>query len=191
MVADSELLERWQGGHREAGQALFERHFETLYRFFDNKCRGQVDDLVQRTFLACLESKDRFRRHSSFRTFLFAIARHQLYRQLREQRRDEHVDFEITSIQELVTTARTRLVRAQELEHLAQAMRELPAESQLLLELHFWHDLGPEQLCEVFEVEPTTIRTRLFRARKALRERLGTLLAPEASSAELEASDAP
>ena len=52
------------------------------------------------------------------------------------------------------------------------ALRELPLEQQLLLELHYWEELEGEQLAEVFEIEPATTRSRLFRARHALRQRL-------------------
>ena len=40
---------------------LFERHFEPVYRFFFHKVEGDAVDLVQRTFLACVEARDRFR----------------------------------------------------------------------------------------------------------------------------------
>ncbi|WP_420829612.1 RNA polymerase sigma factor [Nannocystis pusilla] len=56
-------------------RALFERHFESVYRFFCNKVPRDADDLVQETFLECVGAKERFRQDASFRTFLFAIAR--------------------------------------------------------------------------------------------------------------------
>ena len=42
-----------------------------LYGFFRNKVEGACDDLIQRTFLRCVESVNRFRGDSSFRTYLF------------------------------------------------------------------------------------------------------------------------
>ena len=73
---DEQLLDAWRGGDRRAGAALFERHYEPVARFFRNKV-GDRDgaDLIQKTFLALVESKERFRGHSSFRTFLFAVVR--------------------------------------------------------------------------------------------------------------------
>jgi len=169
---DLVLVERWRAGEQRAGEALFARHFADIYRFFENKARGDADELVQRTFLGCLRSRDQFRGQSSFRTYLFAIARHELYRYLRELRRDEAVDFGVTSIAQLVTTPRARLQRVREAERLREALRELPVEQQLLLELHYWHDLDAAALAEVFEAPLATVRTRLFRARRALRQRL-------------------
>jgi RNA polymerase sigma factor (sigma-70 family) len=71
-----------------------------------------------------------------------------------------------------VTSARGKLVRAEEIERLHRALAELPAEQQLILELHYWHGLDAPALADVFELESTAIRMRLSRARAALRERL-------------------
>jgi RNA polymerase sigma-70 factor (ECF subfamily) len=169
---DLTLLERWRAGDAQAGQALFQRHFSSIYRFFERKCPAQVDDVVQRTFLECLKSRDRFRGQSSFRTYLFSIARHELYRVLREAKRDTQLDFNLSSIEEIITSIGGRVARAQETAQLVSALSALPAEDQLLLELHYWHELDAAALAEVFEIPPTTVRTRLFRARKALRKKL-------------------
>lgn len=176
MDPDLALLERWRAGEARAGEELFTRHFAEIYRFFEHKAPDAADDLAQRTFTACIAARDRYRGQSSFRTYLFAVARNELFTYLRRLPRGEHVDFWATSIAELVTSARSRVGRAEQVEQLRAVLRELPAEQQLLLELHYWHDLDAAALAEVFEVPPGTIRVRLLRARRALRagmERLG------------------
>jgi len=170
---DSTLLDRWRAGDAAAGQALFARHFDSVYGFFETKCPADVDELVQSTFLACVKSRDQFRKQSSFRTYLFTIARHELYRRLRTwQRRDAKLDFELSSIAELVSTPGTKLARSQEHRRLVEALQHLPVEQQILLELHYWEDMEIAALAEIFEAPAATIRKRLHRARKALRERL-------------------
>ena len=88
MGTDAELLERWRSGDREAGNELFERHFHSICRFFENKISGDIEELVQSTFLACVDGRDKFRGQSSFRTYLFSIARYQLYGYFRRNQRD-------------------------------------------------------------------------------------------------------
>ena len=87
MADDAELLEQWRAGDRKAGEALFDRHFDAVARFFRNKVDRGIDDLIQRTFLACVESRDRFRGDSSFRTYAFAVGRHVLGKPGRSKRR--------------------------------------------------------------------------------------------------------
>ena len=170
---DITLLTRWRTGDNEAGQVLFERHFDAIYGFFETKCAADADELTQSTFLACMRARDQFRAESSFRTYLFTIARNELYRILRtRQRKDAKLDFELSSIAELVSTPGTRMARNQEHRHLLTALQHLPVEQQTLLELHYWEDMEIGQLAEVFDAPTATIRTRLHRARKALRDKM-------------------
>jgi RNA polymerase sigma factor (sigma-70 family) len=187
-VSDIDLLDRWRAGDTAAGEALFKRHFDSVYGFFETKCPGDADELTQSTFLACVSSKDRFRKEASFRTYLFTIARHELYRLLRTRhRRDAKLDFELSSIAEIISTPGTRLARNQEHARLVELLQQLPLEQQSLLELHYREDVDIAALAEIFEVSTQVIRTRLSRARKALREKLEKLVKVEV--AELETRD--
>jgi RNA polymerase sigma factor (sigma-70 family) len=171
VLADYDLLDLWRSGDHGAGQDLFQRHFDAIYGFFETKCEADADELVQATFLACLRAKDQFRKESSFRTYLFTIARHELYRVLRTRQRDgERLDFALSSIAELVSTPATRIGRNQEHQRLVAALRRLPVDQQTLLELHYWEEMEIAELAAVFEAPAVTIRTRLHRARHALRE---------------------
>jgi RNA polymerase sigma-70 factor (ECF subfamily) len=189
MDDDFELVDRWRDGDLASGHALFERHFLSLYGFFRHKCGQDTDDLVQRTMLGCVASKDRFRKHASFRTFLFAIARHELYHHLKAQRRDgQRLDFSVTSIAELQSTPRSRLIRDADRRRVIEALRRLPVDQQILLELHYWQELDVEALAEILEITPGATRVRLHRARRKLRELLA--LADDGAAARLLSSTA-
>lgn len=173
MESDLDLLDRWRGGDKAAGQALLARHFDTLCGFFESKLDRDADDLVQRTMLACVASKDQFRKESSFRTYLFTVARHELFHYLRSRQRDgERLDFSVTSIAEILTTPASRMIKDAEKRRVVEALRRLPVEQQTLLELFYWQELDIEAISEVFELEPGTTRVRLHRAREKLRELL-------------------
>jgi RNA polymerase sigma-70 factor (ECF subfamily) len=170
---DLESLRRWRDGDQRAGEELCARHFREVYRFFEHKIWGEADDLTQQTFLACIKSRDQFRGGSSFRTYLFSIARNELYMRLRRSPKVEHVDLDVSSLDELVSSPSKQLGKQQELAEVRAALHQLPVEQQVLLEFHYWHDLDAAALAEVFATSPGTIRVRLLRARRALRERLG------------------
>ena len=170
---DLVLLQRWRDGDRRAGEKLCARHFDDVYRFFEHKLPGEADDLTQQTFLACVKARDQFRSQSTFRTYLFSIARNELFTRLRQIPKFEHVDLEVSSLNELVSSPSSELRKHEELEQVRAALRQLPVEQQVLLELHYWHDLDAAALAELLETSAGTIRVRLLRARRALRERLG------------------
>ncbi len=178
---DLALLDRWRAGDSAAGQALFQRHFACVFGFFETKCAAEAEELTQSTFLACVRAKDQFRKTSSFRTYLFAIARNELYHLLRTRRRkDDKLDFELSSIADLASSVGTKLVRQEEHRALVVALQHLPVDQQMLLELHYWEDQDIAALAEVFDAPAATIRTRLHRARKALRELVTESAPPDA-----------
>lgn len=166
---DQQLLEAWRGGEAHAGAALVERHFDSVYKFFRSKVNEDVDDLVQQTFVSCLEARKGFRGECSFRTLVFEIARRRLYDHFRARRRDRALDFTTTSLRALGTSPSGALLRHDNLTMLREALRELPLDSQMLLELHYWEALSMRELSQVFEVSEGTVKSRLFHARARLR----------------------
>jgi len=171
--SDEVLLEAWRGGDRRAGHALFERHFDALFRFFESKVSGaDVGDLVQRTFLGCVEARDRFRGSSSFRTFLYAIARHELCGLYRARRRGAAIDFGVSSVADLGATPSTLARQRSERAALVAALQSLPVDLQIAIELRFWEELSGPELAEVLELAEGTVRSRLRRALETLREAL-------------------
>lgn len=171
MLEDEALFARWQAGDNDAGKELLARYFRPLYRFFANKCT-EPEELSQATFLALVAARQQFAGRSSFRTYVYTVARHTLYRHLEGQRRGERFDPLRSSLAELATSAASRLAKGRERELLLVALRTLPVEQQTMLELHYWEGLGANELGEVFEVPGAAIRKRLHRARAALRRAL-------------------
>lgn len=187
--SDLDLLARWRAGDQAGGRDLFARYFEPLHRFFANKC-GEPDELVQATFMALLKAREQFAGRSSFRTYVFTIARNELYRHVRTLQRGRLFDPEVSSIEQVATTIGARIARKQEHRMMCAALRTLPLEQQTLLELHYWEDVDIAALSEIFDTEPATMRMRLHRARVALREAmLANKAAPPAVLASLETLD--
>src|SRR4051812_17299817 len=73
---DTELIALWRSGDERAATELVGRHASALARFVVSAGeRNDVDELVQDTFVRAFNSIDGFRGESSFRTWLFTIAR--------------------------------------------------------------------------------------------------------------------
>ena len=172
MDSDEAKFAAWRGGDARAGAELFERHYESVARFFRNKVDVDAPDLIQKTFLGCLESRERVRGDSSFRTYLFAVAHNVLYKHFRSRSRSP-LDFGVTSVHDLRPTATALLVRRGEERALLQALRQIPLEHQVTLELYFWEKLPAREMAEIQGVPEGTIRTRLRRAKQLLEAALG------------------
>lgn len=178
-MEDIELLRGWSAGDRRAGQQFFARYREPLIRFFTNKVQtlDEIEDLVQRSFVAALESSSRFRGHSSVRTWMFAIARNILRQHYDGRRRHaSEGDAEQLSVADFDAPGASTLLRGKaEQRLLLRALRKLPIETQVALELFYWEDLTAAEIGEILGMPEGTTRSKLRKAKADLRELLGKL----------------
>lgn len=169
MQDDAELLAAWRGGDPKAGQALFERYFDQVSRFFINKVPFDHEDLIQETFIACVGGRDRIRDDTRFRSYLFSTAYNVLKRYFGRNagpRRPE--ELEASTAQDLAPGPST-LMRASEQDRLLlDALRRIPLELQVVLELGYWEGMSSAEIGEALGISPTTARTRMFRGREKL-----------------------
>ena len=192
---DETLLAAWAAGDRGAGTMLLERHFSSVFRFFRTKLDTGADELVQRTYEACIQSRASFRGDSTFRAWLLGIARYQILRYLQREhaRVPEDFDPERTTIQEAVASASPSAVVAarEEQRILVEALRAIPLDLQIAIELHYWEELSMEEIGTVLGIPSGTVKTRLHRARRLLHAALETaahsVSARAGSSADLQA----
>lgn len=166
MRSDRDLLAAWRDGELDAAEQLLDRHFSALCRFFRNKVDQGVEDLIQQTLLTCVERRDRIPEAWSFRTFLFVVARDQLYTHYRRGR--TRLDVTQTSVADLSPSPSTLIARRQEHMLMLEALRHLPLETQVLLELRFWEGLTGPELAQILGVPEGTIRSRLRTAQTRL-----------------------
>jgi RNA polymerase sigma factor (sigma-70 family) len=180
--SDFALLEAWRGGDEAAGRELFSRYFDSMYRFFRNKVDDAAEDLTQQTFMGLVQGKDRFRGEASFRTYLFMIARKRLYSYLRKSRADQDATpWGERSVADLGLPSPSRVMASQEEQRLLLlALRQLPLEMQVALELFYWEELTVTEIAEVLETPVGTVKSRLQRARARLDVAIAELASSEA-----------
>lgn len=171
--SDHELLRAWANDDEAAGNRLVRRHFDRVYGFFRAKVDDRPEDLVQRTFLLCLERHDRLWESASFRGFLFGIARRVLFKYFDElAKRKLDVSVGQASIEQLSGSPSQKIAVRQEHKLLLSALRTIPIDFQITLELFYWEDASVEEIGEVLDVRPGTVKSRLSRGRTMLKEAL-------------------
>lgn len=178
MRTDVELLNAWKAGDKRAGAQLFERHYQSVLRFFFNKAGANAKDLIQRTFLRCLEARDRINPDSSFRAYLFGIARFVLLEHFRRVKRDQgRLDAMVETCADLSPrpTPGSMVARKREMQILMEALRKLPIELQITLELYYWEHMSASEISRATETPEGTVRTRLRRARQLLEREIGAM----------------
>jgi RNA polymerase sigma-70 factor, ECF subfamily len=170
---DIELLQAWRAGDNDAGSRLLRRHFRTLFRFFRSKVSTGAEDLVQQTMLACADGVHRFRGDASFKTYLLAIARTQLLMHLRRHARKGKQVVELeTSVADVLGSPSVVVAGKDEQRLVLHALRHIPVDLQIAVELHYWEEMRVEDIAVVIGIPPGTVKSRLHRARKLMREQI-------------------
>lgn len=174
--SDLELLEAWRDGNTQAGNALCKRHVDALYRFFRTKVSSGAEDLVQQTLTATVEAKERFAGDAPFRGYLFGIARNLLKAEFRRRAKSPRApDLSSQSVEDCEPSPSSAIREAEQRDLLARALRRIPVDYQIALELYYWENLTGPELAEVLGISEPGVRSRLRRAKDAVRSELTTL----------------
>ena len=176
MASDAELVVMWADGDAAAGRAFYAVYAQRITRFFAHKVGQDAADLVQTTFLKALDATRSGDRPDHVGAWLFTIARNVLYDFFRAKKRygDRFTPAQ-TSLADLETGASGQLARHEDRRLLMMAIRQLPIEQQLALELYYWEGLGMEHVAQVLGVTRSAALNRVHRARARLREALTEL----------------
>jgi RNA polymerase sigma factor (sigma-70 family) len=176
-VTDLELLASWREGDRRAGGELFDRHFSAIRRFFRAKVGDDYEELQQRTFMRCVEGQHRFRGDGTFRSYLFAIATNVLREYIKGRRvQDREFDPDSESVADLeLPGPSTAMGARREQQLLLAAIRRLPLNDQIVIELFYWEQMTSAEVADVLTLPHGTVRSRLRLARERLRGHLDEL----------------
>jgi len=170
---EAALLLAWNAGNERAGDELIRAATPLVRRFFERKVApADVDDLVQRTLLGCVDRREHIVA-SGFRAYLIGVARNQLLMHFRRIHRVDADPGRVTLLQLLdERSVRSMVVAKDELSRLVLAMWRLPVDLQLTLELFYWEGLPLAEIADATGVPVGTVKSRLGRAKSMLRKTL-------------------
>lgn len=171
--SDIELLYAWRGGDKTAGGQLCQRHFDAVRRFFASKITGDPSDLVQDTYTRCVEGRERIK--GGFRPYLFGVAYNVFRHYLRDKYSTPEENLASHSMQDIAPGPSTMLQESEKKRRLLMALRELPVELQVAVELTFWDGLRSHEIATVLGIPASTVRSHLRRSKNLLKEALEDL----------------
>jgi RNA polymerase sigma-70 factor, ECF subfamily len=167
LATDEQLMLAFGKGSAEAFQELFERYKQPLFGFFCRRVadRAQAEELTQETFLAVLRASARYEPTALFRTYLYAIG----YKILRGYRGK-------TAFRATFFGAHRSEPAAHDSGDAGMLLREavgkLERIDREILLLREFEELSYAEIAELLKLPLNTVRSRLFRARMALRDLL-------------------
>src|SRR5215204_6688282 len=185
-LTDKELLERARKGDAAALRMLIRRHDKYLYRVVRSLLAddNEAEDVIQETFIRAFRGLENFRGDANIRTWLTRIALNEAVRRRRGQRStfdlgELHVrqdrDPQQTSASWLAPDSdpERAAARSQMRQILERAIDGLPASFRTVLILRDVEEASVQQTAKLLGIRSETVRTRLHRARRFLREKHG------------------
>ncbi len=190
LADERNLVERAKSGDQSAFRAIMEQNNRRLYRVARAVMKDdtEAEDVVQETYLRAFFNLSKFRAESSLATWLTRIALNEALGRKRKQR--EMVTLETVEtaqqtsaqiVQFPATTTETdpeRSAAQHEIRKLLErAMDALPEPFRVVFVMRDVEEISIEEAATHLGIRPETVKTRLYRARRLLRQSLGGQLA--------------
>jgi RNA polymerase sigma-70 factor (ECF subfamily) len=186
---DQQLVEQVRAGDRRAIETLLERHQARIFRFGLKMCREEEDakEVLQETLFAAARSLPEFRGASSLSTWLYTIARSFC---IKRRRTSKFAPDEVASLDEdagaAVQVADLRRGPEEEVAGrqigavLHEAIGALDPMHREVLVLRDVEGLSASEVAEVMGLSVEAVKSRLHRARLAVRDRVAPILSDDA-----------
>jgi RNA polymerase sigma-70 factor (ECF subfamily) len=181
--SDAELIERIKRGDASATDELLRRHETRVYRFGLRMCGNEDDarEVLQETLLAAFKHLPTFRGDAQVSTWLYQVARSFCIKQRRRREGEPsvHESVDAAEVQRLSADEPRgdSKAHAREVGQLIQAaISTLQADHREALVLRDVEGLSAEEAAEVAGIEVGALKSRLHRARLALKQQLAAVL---------------
>ena len=186
---DQQLVQRAQRGDLRAFDLLvlkYQGRIGALVSRYIND-PGEVEDVTQEAFIKAYRALDKFRGDSAFYTWLYRIASNAAKNHLVAKGRRPGADATIEDAEgfeqaELISESRTpeAVLMSEELAQVVtEAMDALPEELRAALTLREFEGLSYDDIAAVLECPVGTVRSRIFRAREAIDDRVREQMSEE------------
>jgi RNA polymerase sigma-70 factor (ECF subfamily) len=179
-TTDEQLMLAFSKGSSYAFDELFARYKQPIYGFFRRRVAEstQAEELTQETFLALLRAAARYTPRALFRTYLYAIG----FKILRAHRRKAAFRATFFGQQDSAPDPSKRDATESGL-WVRRAMEKLDSMDREILLLREFEQLSYAEIADLLQLPLNTVRSRLFRARTALRNLLEPPVAPSTKDA--------
>jgi RNA polymerase sigma-70 factor (ECF subfamily) len=173
-TSDEMLLESIADGSRNAMHILYSRHNVRVYRFILRIVRdvGMAEDLTSQVFLDVWRTARQFEGRSQVSTWLLSIARFKALTALRQRRHEDIDQEEMLEIVDEADTPEDSLHRSSTSAILRACIAKLSPAHREIINLVYYHEKSVEEVGEIIGIPQSTVKTRMFYARKQLAELL-------------------
>lgn len=185
---DQQLVERAQKGDKRAFELLVMKYERKLGRLLSRMVRdaAEIDDITQESFIKAYRALPQFRGESAFYTWLYRIAvntakNYLMAKGKREVATSDMVDEDGEAMDDVlmphdIATPDAELQTKQIAKAVNETVDALPEELRTAITLRELEGLSYEEIAQMMDCPIGTVRSRIFRAREAIAERIRPML---------------
>lgn len=174
---DDELMESFQQGDTIAFEALYHRYkapiFSFVYRYTCNT--NDAEDVAQQTFLKLFQAHSQYRKLSSFKSWLYAIARN-LAVDMKKSAWSRKVDMNTPETDAASKNARPEWEKKEITAVVQAAVSALSEDQREVFILNKYQDLSYGEIAEICGCSADAVKQRVFRAHQILKEKLARFI---------------
>ena len=173
-TSDERLIGLIADGDKRAMQVLYARHNVRVYRFIVRLTGNQslAEDLVSEVFLDVWRQAEGFESKSQVSTWLLSIARFKALTALRQRRHEDIDQDDVLEIADEADTPEASLDRSNTSAILRACVAKLSPAHREIINLVYYHEKSVEEAGEIIGIPQSTVKTRMFYARKQLADLL-------------------
>jgi RNA polymerase sigma-70 factor (ECF subfamily) len=173
-TSDEMLLESISNGNRPAMHILYSRHNLRVYRFLLRIVRDgtAAEDLASQVFLDVWRTASQFEGRSQVSTWLLSIARFKALTALRQRRHEDIDQDDVLEIVDEAETPEASLDRSNTSAILRACIAKLSSAHREIINLVYYHEKSVEEAGAIIGIPQSTVKTRMFYARKQLADLL-------------------
>ena len=186
-IADKEIIKRVKNGDKKAYDLLVLKYQQRVINLISRFVKNYADalDISQETFIKAYKALPNFRGESAFYTWLYRIAVNTAKNHLTVQsRKITKSDYDVTEIEQIEgnmtlteqTTPENLLIKDELQETILNTIENLPEDLKSAIMLREIEGLSYEEIATVMECPVGTVRSRIFRARETIDNKIKPLL---------------
>lgn len=169
-MRDKQLLIRAKLGDKAALSEVVERYYNDIYKFLVRRTGSPfiAEEVTQNTFLKFVCTLASYREKNKLRSYLFTIAINCSNDYFRSEKREVSLDdFGDCKADTDIEEEFDKISRG---ERVRLALQTLPERQRDVVILRYYHDMKLSEIAEILEIPVSTVKTRLHRASKVLKD---------------------
>lgn len=186
MITDVEYMNAFQEGDDKAFDQLVQRYYQHVYNYICHQCfdKAIAEDICQDTFVKLYNSRDKYKPVTTFKAFLFTVARNVFIDNYRKTKKMKTTSLDAVYgegsfsayIESIAPNSSDIIDSREKLAKIMNAIDQLPEILKDVFILSEIEQLKYSEISEILNIPVGTVKSRMFNAIKNLQKLLQGVL---------------